>query len=545
MSRAVSKLWGSGDVTTERWLPFGARSGEAAVPSAFVFTVGQDGSPSAVHRPAGSGECTEVGYAWAWYRDGSPAGDTIVMTRRIHVDVPDARPGDDRYADQVAALRRDHTDALEKLVNERHYRLPALQPGRATGPQVPGPVLRAEARFVDSPEAAHTVVQLRRGRPGPGRPMRQDTWFTGVHPAALVHEFVHGLGVRDDQADPRVLLTPGGRGPQTVAEGESSLMGPFHDNSGTQPSFTLTSDHLQQIADVLAPYLHRYSHTPTPTNSNQPTMNITARPQTDNAPAVNYDLIHPTDKNSVVESKGGEALYHFTEVSPELIFREGIKPRDPSKIVTVFRWQKDSPASQFVSTTRNDALWSDRMQYRYDIDPARHPDPNSKTGVDVNATIQNLGGNPDKYYKSEDEVAFTGVIPPEAIIHVRYYGPNTAPLSYKQIIRTGTWDVTGQKVVWTNQDTAPALPAGWGNLSRAAAWQPASSAARAAAVHDSSSLPSIAAMRPPSGVASRPSAHADTPRTGHIREEPQHLTGTIGQGRTGVTPAMKRGPRLS
>ncbi|MER5556937.1 hypothetical protein ABT001_35745, partial [Streptomyces sp. NPDC002793] len=45
------------------------------------------------------------------------------------------------------------------------------------------------------------------------------------HPAA--HELVHGFGVRDDDAPPQALLTPGGRGKQVLSAGESSLMGEF------------------------------------------------------------------------------------------------------------------------------------------------------------------------------------------------------------------------------------------------------------------------------------------------------------------------------
>lgn len=277
-----------------------------------------------------------MGYAWAGYRDGTPAGDTIRLTRRIHLDPRGATP------EQVATVRHQLTGALEQLVNQRHHRLPVLQPDQVTGPPAPGPVLWVGAEFVDSPEAAHTVVRVHPGLPAPGQPMVQNRWFTGVHAAAHAHEFVHGLGVRDDRADPRVLLTPGGRGSQTVTEGQSSLMGPLRDDAGTEPCFTLTSDHLQQITDVLAPYLHQGNHTPTAAGGGQLSAN-SARVGSDTSPAVDYELIHADDKSSVVESGEGEALYHFTDALPERIFREGLAPMDRSTIVTVERWQANPP----------------------------------------------------------------------------------------------------------------------------------------------------------------------------------------------------------
>ncbi|WP_405984793.1 hypothetical protein [Streptomyces sp. NBC_00872] len=505
------ELWGSGEVRTDRWLPYGARSGEG--PPAFAFTVGQDGAPAAVHRPADSGERTEVGYAWAGYRDGTPAGDTIRLTRRIHLDPRGATP------EQVATVRHQLTGALEQLVNQRHHRLPVLQPDQVTGPPAPGPVLWVGAEFVDSPEAAHTVVRVHPGLPAPGQPMVQNRWFTGVHAAAHAHEFVHGLGVRDDRADPRVLLTPGGRGSQTVTEGQSSLMGPLRDDAGTEPCFTLTSDHLQQITDVLAPYLHQGNHTPTAAGGGQLSAN-SARVGSDTSPAVDYELIHADDKSSVVESGEGEALYHFTDALPERIFREGLAPMDRSTIVTVERWQANPP-SQFVSTTRNETLWSHKKLYRYDIDPVRSFDPVDRTGVDVNATITKQEKRPRLF---EEEVAFTGRIPPQAIVRVHYYGPNTNPPNYKKILKSGTWDATAQKVVW-NQDTAPSLPAGWGKLSEAATPRSASSAPRASVAADSAvRLPSVAAMRLPREPAPHPSDLACTSPAGRHRAEPKSTT---------------------
>ncbi|MET9888434.1 EndoU domain-containing protein [Streptomyces sp. NPDC006430] len=218
----AGELWGSGEVSTDRWIPFGGGGGGVGS-QAFEFTPAGpevrkaqrlvDGelvefdAPWQVRRPPMSGERTQVGYSWASYRGGTPAQDTVQLIRRVHLVT---HPDDVVTADQVAALRRDLRQAMESVVNQRDYRLPLPQADQVTGPQLPGPRLRVDVRFVDSEDQADTVVRVRSGLPGPGRPMVQDTWFTDVHPAAYVHEIVHGLGVRDDEADPRVLLTPGG-----------------------------------------------------------------------------------------------------------------------------------------------------------------------------------------------------------------------------------------------------------------------------------------------------------------------------------------------
>ncbi|MGW1272710.1 EndoU domain-containing protein, partial [Streptomyces sp. NPDC002491] len=273
-------LLGSGEVNADRWLPFGSRSGRGAAegPEAFVLTPDQDGGRPRVERMTGtpSGERTRVGYSWAHYRGATPAQDVLRLTRRVHLVARDVSPG------RLAAVRDGLRTALEELVNGRGYRVPVVQPDRVTGPSLPGPLLRVEVRFVDSAAEADSVVTVHDGLPGRARAMVQNAWYSGVHPAAYVHEVVHGLGVIDDAADARVLLTPGGRGVQTLAEGESSLMDAFTDPA--RQNFVLTTDHLQQIADVLTPYFH---HTPTPTDS-ESDADADPYPDPDVTPAVTY-----------------------------------------------------------------------------------------------------------------------------------------------------------------------------------------------------------------------------------------------------------------
>ncbi|WP_431954924.1 hypothetical protein [Actinacidiphila sp. bgisy167] len=246
MDSRIGLAYGTGEVRTDRWLPFGSPS-RPEVPQAFEFTTAEDGTRS-VSRPPASGERTDIGYSWAWYRGSSPINDVLHLTRRIHLRTDGASP------EEVRHVQDNLREALDDHVNRHQYRLPALQPDQVTGPVPPGPVLRVSVEFVDDPEAAHSVATLRPGRPLKHGDMRQDVWYVQSHPVAQVHEVVHGLGVRDDQADPRVLLTPGGRAEQVVQEGENSLMGVLTRRDSAR--FVLTPDHRQQIADVLAPHLH-------------------------------------------------------------------------------------------------------------------------------------------------------------------------------------------------------------------------------------------------------------------------------------------------
>ncbi|HEY5835579.1 scabin-related ADP-ribosyltransferase, partial [Streptomyces sp.] len=340
-------------------------------------------------------------------------------------------PGDE----EIAALRGKLTRTLDQLINQQRYRLPALQPDQVTGPQSPGPILQVGVEFVDTADEAHTVVKVRRGLPEPARRMLQDVWFTDVHPAAYLHEAVlHGLGVRDDQADPRTLLTPGERAEQHLSEGESSLMGPFRGRPG-QTRFVLTSDHLQQIADVFAPYTHAGQQTtPALTASRALAVGGDNERGQDTQAAVDYGLVHPDDRDIVVESEPRETLWRFSNRPPEEVFEQGFVAEDTGNVVTVHRWVSGYPTAQFVSTSKDRELWfRGDTRYRYRIDPSRNADP---TGVDVAPTLESQG---KQYtFNWEQEVAFTGSIGPEAVVSV--YD--------KQADRTGLWNPETREITW-------------------------------------------------------------------------------------------------
>ncbi|GAB1340088.1 hypothetical protein ACE1SV_66780 [Streptomyces sp. E-15] len=243
------ELVGRGEVRTNRWLPFGARPGqEPRGAEAFTFVrEGADGR-MVVRRPAASGERTDVGYEWALYRRGSLVGEVLLLTRRIHL------VADGVSVDELRDLEHGLAEAVEELLNAPGYRLPALQPDRVAGQVTRGPLLRVRVRVTGEEAAAHAVVRVRPGLPERGA-MVQGVWYAGVRPAAFVHEIVHGLGVLDDKADPRVLLTPGGRGVQQLPEAASSLMGTVRGDAAQE--LVLTQDHLRQIAEVFAPYAHQ------------------------------------------------------------------------------------------------------------------------------------------------------------------------------------------------------------------------------------------------------------------------------------------------
>ncbi|MFI5752987.1 hypothetical protein ACIBBE_45960 [Streptomyces sp. NPDC051644] len=426
---AHAQLRGSGEVRTDRWIPFGSRTGERVGVGAFEFSVSADGKPTGVRRPAGSGERTEVGYGWVWQRGGSPVDDVVLLTRRVHLSAAEVGPA------ELSALRGNLAEALEEVINRPRYRLPAFQPDQVQvfGPKLPGPLLRVELEFVEVPDTAHTTVRVSAGLPGPGRAMVQGLWFTGVHAAAYVHEIVHGLGVRDDRADPRMLLTPGGRGEQALAEGESSLMGPFEDRSGP-PRFVLTPDHLQQITDVLAPYVHaggQIEAGPTRDQAVPQDRDTAGELRAETEPPVQYLLIHPADIEYLVESRPGETLWRFSNQAPETVFAQGFRADDVSQIADLETWSLDNPVAQFVSTTRDAELGFGR-RFRYRIDAARNGDP---TGADINATLKARGV---LARENEKEVAFTRVVDREAVISV--YDRN--------LDRTGIWDQETETVAW-------------------------------------------------------------------------------------------------
>ncbi|MEU6537088.1 EndoU domain-containing protein [Streptomyces sp. NPDC047000] len=391
----------SGQVGTDRWIPFR---------DSFEITLEEGGRPRIRRRP-GSGERTQVGYGWELLRDDR-ARETVRMTRRVHLVTGDTDPA------QVAALRSGLTAELDRLVNGRGHRLPL-----GSAPKGPGPRLEVAVEFVDTPEQAHSVVRLRSGLPD-GRTMRQDTWYTGVHPAAYVHEIVHGLGVIDDDADPRALLTPGGRGEQVLTDDESSLMGVF--TAPHEQRFVLTSDHLRQIADVLAPYIHHGQVT-----TDGPTaLHASA---SDRAVAVNYRQVHPADHAVLVLSGADETLWRFTDDPPETVFARGFRARNTQVVVTLRNWAQALGDGPYVSTTRSPRLWFLQSRYRYQIDASRNGDP---TGVDVNATFEEMAV--PSPFSTEQEVAFTGSVDPAAVVTV--YDSRER--------RTGTWNPLTEEVEW-------------------------------------------------------------------------------------------------
>ncbi|MFF5860568.1 hypothetical protein ACFY8B_34100 [Streptomyces sp. NPDC012751] len=416
--------YGAGEVRTDRWIPFGSRR-RPDLPQAFAFTLAEDGALLSVRRPPGSGERTEVGYAWTWYRGTGPAGDVLHLTRRIHLRADGASPA------QLRAVREGLADALDTHVNERGHRLPLAQADRVTGPVPPGPVLRVSAHFTDDPETAHTVVTVRPGLPMTPHSMEQSAWYTDVYPIAWVHEFVHGLGVWDDDLDSRALLAPGGRAVQVPEEGDSSMMGPLTGSPASR-RFRLTPDHLAQIAAVFAPYAHA-GGAPVPRGE---VVGPAGAHAPDFAAAVDYDLIHPDDADlGVEESKPTETLWRFSDRSPESVFVHGFHADDVTSVVPLREWAFENPDAQFVSTTRRADLWYNDRRYRYRVDPARNSDT---TGVDVNSTFAAQGDPILDLVDHEAEVAFTRALGPEAIVSVYDRQEN----------RTGTWDPVSQAVVW-------------------------------------------------------------------------------------------------
>ncbi|MFH9044960.1 EndoU domain-containing protein [Streptomyces sp. NPDC017966] len=293
--------------------------------------------------------------------------------------------------------------------------------------------------------------------------MVQNRWYTDVHPAAYAHELVHGFGVRDDDAPPQALLTPGGRNTQVLSAGESSLMGKFEN---PQSHIVITSDHLQQIADVLTPYLPIGARAlqdrvaadgAAGGEADAGVERPTTRPATesaalyggvspgevqetsgsgdaamDEAPAVDYRMVHELDRDYVVESDEGEKLWRFSNHPPEEIFREGFRADNPSNVVDLTRWVSNNPDAQFLSTTRDYELWYGVRRYRYGIDSSLNGDPR---GIDVQATLGSSGGH---ILEAEQEVVFTGSIDARAIVTV-YDG---------DLDRTGRWNPDTDEVEW-------------------------------------------------------------------------------------------------
>ncbi|MEU2229317.1 hypothetical protein ABZ575_41105, partial [Streptomyces sp. NPDC018347] len=358
-------------------------------------------------------------------------------------------------ADELRDLEHGLAEAVEELLNAPGYRLPALQPDRVAGQVARGPLLRVRVEVTENPASAHSVVRVRPGLPERGA-MVQGVWYAGVRPAAFVHEIVHGLGVLDDEADPRVLLTPGGRGAQQLPGAASSLMGTVRGDGAQE--LVLTQDHLRQIAEVFAPYAHQGSgpvgHGPA---------GVADR---DTSAAVDYALVHRKDAPWVVESRPGEILWRFSNREPEEVFRDGFTADDVEYVSDLYEWRGANPDAQFIATTRDPELWYGGKRYRYRIDSARNDDPQ---GIDVNATVARMAENAEAVaayaaseaeaedsggeegseysegsvglneFPQEEEVAFTRAISARAVVGV--YD--------RDMDRTGTWNVGTKAVRWS------------------------------------------------------------------------------------------------
>ncbi|MFF2133435.1 glycosyltransferase, partial [Streptomyces olivochromogenes] len=431
---ARTSVWASGEVRTDRWTPFGTRRGarRPGVPEAFVFSVSEDGTPVGVRRPAGSGERINVGYSWQWLRGETPAQDTLYLTRRVHLSPDGATDA------EVLELRQKLTWWLDQLVNEPGHRLPVGQPDQVTGPRQPGPLLWLDVEFTDRPEDAHSAVRVLPGRPETEWSMRQRAWYTGVHPAAYVHELVHGLGVRDDEADPDMLLTPGGRGGQRLDEGVMSLMGSFAGGPGL-PLMTLTDDHLGQIAAVFAPYAHGGRNTARTAAVRE------AAPRTDGSPAdagtspgrelpdvetrVAPPRLRPDGAPAGLEDVPEATFWRFSNTAPETVFARGFGADRVANAVDLPDLAAEGARARSGSMSRDVGILFQGRRYRYRVEPSPTPDP-------AGAAAGDTGEAQDT--RAREEATGARVTAPAAVTGV--YD--------RQEDRTGTWDAGTGTVLW-------------------------------------------------------------------------------------------------
>ncbi|RPK33555.1 hypothetical protein [Streptomyces sp. ADI93-02] len=398
------ELFGSGIVETDRWRPI------SRTIDPFVW-LAKPGGQRVVRAPK-SGERVQVRYAWEWFVSAPDHSSVLSMTRRIYLS-----PGHGADDRDLMKVRSAATHGLEYFVNDRRHHLPALQPDvhQAADPEK-GPLLQVRVDFVDSPEGADSRVQVNAGMPTDRLPMTQDVWFSDVHPVAYVHEIMHGIGVMDDYR---------------ANWSNESIMGSLR---GTDPSiYSLTSEHLQQIMDVLMPYVNNNARTSE--FISRPDDNIETTHEIDRAPSVDYRLVHRSEQRDIVESRPGESLWHFSTQPPEQVFREGFNSRDPENIIRAREWTTQNAWSQFVATTRDRDLWFMNRRYRYEIEPWRSFDP---TGVDILATLGNQGGGA---LATESEIAFVGRIDAAALVRV----------TDRETGKIGTWDAQSATVVWARR----------------------------------------------------------------------------------------------
>ncbi|MFI5635554.1 lonely Cys domain-containing protein, partial [Streptomyces sp. NPDC051664] len=363
---------------------------------------------------------TNVGYDWKWYESGTGKPPVLWLTRRLHLT-----PGDDLTSASLQTVQDALAEGLHTYINAPQHPLPDLALfTRSTTP----PELRVSVEFTTTSDTAHNTVTVHAGLPAR---MNQNTWFTDAHPAALVHEFLHGLGIPDDRNH---HTTPTGQHDPNHEELTStkhttadSIMGPVQHHADPT-SFTLTTTHLSHIAQTYAPHAH-------PTTTHYPTTQTTTHtaPDTDIPPAVDYQLLTSQDKKRpLIESHPYETLWHFNPMQPEHVFTHGVPARDTKKRVNLNDYVFGEVRSPFVSTTHDSERWHNRRRYRYEIEPWRNFDP---TGVDMELS----GIDAFPYLpRPEREVVFTARIEPSAIVRVL---DSTTGL-------TGTWNTTTQSVEW-------------------------------------------------------------------------------------------------
>ncbi|HET6500297.1 MAG TPA: hypothetical protein VFG87_05980 [Amycolatopsis sp.] len=146
---------------------------------------------------------------------------------------------------------------------------------------------------------------------------------------------------------------------------------------------------------------------------------------------VNYGLVHRQDRKNIVESSPHEVLWHFSDLNPRWILRNGFVARNINTVHTIREMQVYNIPGTLISTTRSRDRWFRNRRYRFEIAASRNHDP---VGVDVDATLGSISG--------EAEVAFTGRIDPAAVISVYDHERD----------RTGYWNPGNNDIDWIHGD---------------------------------------------------------------------------------------------